>query len=307
MNYWIFTVTPHKSNGGTLSADEMFRQRMKDKFLGPRQENAKPDISPKGRPGNRLCGREKVFAAHATLSSDSFQLSEEEKNRFGHGKEFYKATYGVLLEHVEIWHSPRDVESLVPQLNFIENKKSWYAYLQGGVRQISLDDFLIIREGRESYSEENPPETNRTDTESQFLLESHLEEFIDQNWANINFGAKLVRYNTEEASGRQFPTGPWSIDFLCIDDKTREFVVIELKRGKSSDSVVGQILRYISWVKENIARQDQQVRGIIITREVDDALRYAIKAIDVVSLLTYQVDFKLSILTRNRSTNKAMD
>jgi len=70
-------------------------------------------------------------------------------------------------------------------------------------------------------------------------------------------------------------------------------VVIELKRGKTSDATVGQVLRYIGWVAENLAEPTQQVRGIIISQEVDDALKYAIKGLKNVNVLTYKVDFKL--------------
>jgi RecB family endonuclease NucS len=76
--------------------------------------------------------------------------------------------------------------------------------------------------------------------------------------------------------------------------KGRLFVVIELKRGRSSDSAVGQVLRYIGWVNENLAKPGQRTRGIIIAKEVDDALRYAVKELENVRVLTYKVDFKLS-------------
>jgi len=103
-----------------------------------------------------------------------------------------------------------------------------------------------------------------------------------------------MRYEVEDQNGRQFPAGTWSIDFLCTNKANGDFVVIELKRGKSSDSTVGQILRYIGWVEENIAKSHQKVRGIIITREADNVLRYAVKGLPNVDVLTYQVDFKLS-------------
>src|SRR5205814_912608 len=99
---------------------------------------------------------------------------------------------------------------------------------------------------------------------SQFALEAHLEEFIDKNWGRIDFGVPLQKYEVEDQSGRQFPAGAWSIDFLCIDKANHDLVVIELKRGRSSDSTVGQTLRYIGWVEENLAQGDQQVRGLII-------------------------------------------
>jgi restriction system protein len=125
-------------------------------------------------------------------------------------------------------------------------------------------------------------------------LEAHLEEFIDKNWKDIDFGADLVRYETDGQNGRQFPAGAWYIDFLCRDTASNELVVLELKRGKTSDAVVGQTLRYINWVKENLAKNGQGVRGIIICADlVDDALKYAVKGLQNVSVLTYHVDFQL--------------
>lgn len=85
----------------------------------------------------------------------------------------------------------------------------------------------------------------------------------------------------------------WSIDFLALDRDNNDLVVIELKRGKTSDATVGQILRYINWVKENVAEAGQYVRGIIIAKEVDEALKYSVKALDGVDVKTYVVDFKL--------------
>jgi len=129
---------------------------------------------------------------------------------------------------------------------------------------------------------------------SEFALEIHLEEFIDKNWDNIDFGAKLSRYEMEDQDGRQFPAGPWSIDFLCTERGTGDFVVVELKRGKTSDAAVGQILRYISWVRKNMAKEGQKVKGIIIAKEVDEALGYAVRDLVDVSVSTYRVDFSLA-------------
>jgi len=49
----------------------------------------------------------------------------------------------------------------------------------------------------------------------------------------------LELYKTDELGGRQFPSGTWSIDFLAIDKDNNDLVVIELKRGKTSNSTVG--------------------------------------------------------------------
>jgi len=70
-------------------------------------------------------------------------------------------------------------------------------------------------------------------------------------------------------------------------------VVIELKRGKMSDATVGQLLRYIGWVQENLAEPGQKTRGIIIASNVDDALRLAVRNLPNVKVLTYRVDSHL--------------
>lgn len=299
MNYWAFTVTEKKLDGGTLHAEDIFKQRTSDKFwgLGERTPNRRSL-----RRGDRVVFYVgwplMTFAATATLASDSFSLSDEQKDLYGHGVPFYRADYGVQLENLEFFDSPRPVKELVPSLKFIENKENWYVYFQGGIRQLSEDDFLAIIGWRSLPLTESRNTDDTIVSESQFALEAHLEEFIDRNWKYIDFGADLVPYVMDEQSGRQFPAGAWSIDFLCTDKSTGDFVVIELKRGRSSDSAVGQVLRYIGWVGENLAKAGQKTRGIIIAKEVDDALRYAVKGLENVSVMTYKVDFKLSAFKR---------
>ena len=99
------------------------------------------------------------------------------------------------------------------------------------------------------------------------VLESEIEDSIKSNPEILEEGLKLVR--------PQYPTPVGPIDILC-KDKNGNFVVIELKRGKESDKVVGQIQRYMAWVSENLAK-NKQVRGIIALKEYDQKLEYAVK------------------------------
>ena len=69
--------------------------------------------------------------------------------------------------------------------------------------------------------------------------------------------------------------------------------MIELKRGKTSDATIGQIMRYMGWVRHNIAEENQEVKGIIIAKEFDDALTYGVGENTNIRLLKYRVDFKL--------------
>jgi len=294
MNYWLFTVTQKKVDGDVFEPDAILKQRLSDKFwgLGERTPNRRYLAQ-----GDRVVFYVGIpyttFAATAILATDSFALSEDQKDKYGHGLSLYRPDYGVILDGIELWESPRVVKDLIGNLKFIENKENWGAYFQGGVRQLSEDDFRAIAEGRKvSFAAPSKTEDPIV-SESQFALEAHLEEFIDKNWKHISFGASLIRYESDDQSGRQFPAGPWSVDFLCTDKTTGDFVVIELKRGKSSDSTIGQVLRYMGWVEENLAKPGQATRGIIIAQEVDDALRYAVRSLKNVSVLTYRVDFKL--------------
>lgn len=294
MNYWLFAVTQKKTDSGRLAPDEVLKQRLADRFWGLGERTPNRRYLKQGDKVVFYVGLPFItFAACARLASDSFTLSEDQKSKYDHGKSFYHSDYGVILEDVQYWETPRLVKDLIPSLKLIENKQNWGAYFQGGVRQLTEDDFLTITENRITIPLLMPKTEDAIISESQFALEAHLEEFIDKNWTHINFGTDLVKYEADDQSGRQFPAGPWSIDFLCIDRANNDFVVIELKRGKSSDSTVGQVLRYMGWVTENLTKTGQQVRGIIIAQEVDDALRYAVKGLRNVSVLTYQVDFKL--------------
>jgi hypothetical protein len=297
MNYWIFTVTPQKSDGRVFPAQEIFRQRMKDGFwgLGEKTPNRK-NVQQGDQVVFYLGNPEKCFAGTATLGSASLALAPEEQNQLAHDTELYRTPYGVRLEEINIWDKVRMIEELLVGLDFIQNKEFWGTYFQGGVRQVSEKDFTTILRGAFGMPQTRMPAAADLESESEFALESHLEEFLDQNWDNIDFGMRLEKYTTEEQSGRQFPAGPWSVDFLCIDKETDDLVVVELKRGKTSDATVGQILRYIGYVKKNVAKPSQKVRGIIIAKGVDDSLRYAIETSPHVSVLIYRVGFKLSRL-----------
>lgn len=293
MNYWIFSVTSHREGNEVFKAEDVFSRRMVDGFwgLGERTPNRKY-LNEDDKVVYYVGIPQKIFSGTATLASSCFALSESQKKKYGHGKEFYTTDYGVLLKDIDIWQQKKPVEDLLPQLKFVENKEFWGAYLQGGVRQIEADDYHFIVGEQTLVQKINSSQ----DIESQheFAMEMHLEEFIFQNWSKIDWGSKLELYENEEQNGRQFPAGTWSIDFLAKDRSNNDLVVIELKRGKTSDSTVGQLLRYIGWVKENIAIEKQNVRGIIITHEVDDALKYAAKNMDYIELKTYKVDFHLT-------------
>ncbi len=293
VNYWIFIVTGQKVGKDTCSARDLFEQRMKDAFwgLGEKTPNRR-NIKSGDKVVFYIGAPEQAFAGSALLVTSSFKLNENQKRKYHHDNKFYTSEYGVEIEKIDVWSNPKPIVELIADLDFIENKPFWYAYFQGGIRQITEELFFFITSNIKRTLVEKLSSEKDLENQAEFALESHLEEFIYCNWNSINWGIDLEIYKIEEQDGRQFPAGMWNIDFLAIDKDTEEYVVIELKKGKTSDAVVGQILRYMSWVKENIDHAIN-VKGIIIAKEVDDALRYAIKDLPQVQVKTYKVDFHL--------------
>lgn len=124
-------------------------------------------------------------------------------------------------------------------------------------------------------------------TEIPIEFEKHLENFLEKNLHLI--GDELKLYEDEDGKdGRQYPTDVGIVDLLCRD-KTGGFVVIELKKGQVSDKVVGQVLRYVGWVKEKVA-QNESVRGIILSHEHDQKLEYAIKGSNELEIQYYKIN-----------------
>ena len=126
-----------------------------------------------------------------------------------------------------------------------------------------------------------------------FVLEKYLEDFIVGNFHTIFKGQLKVYEDAENNDGQQYATDIGPIDILAVEPKSRSFVVIELKKGRPSDQVVGQILRYMGWVKKNLCASGQGVKGLVICRDPDPKLAYAIEMTNNVNVRYYSVSFKL--------------
>jgi len=127
---------------------------------------------------------------------------------------------------------------------------------------------------------------------SSFAPEMHLEEFLVANFDKV-FGGTLSLILEDELKGRQYPTDIGIIDLLARDPSSNSYVVIELKRNRASDRVVGQILRYMGWVKEFLCQEGEGVRGIIICKDPDEKLDYALSMTPSIEVKYYRVDFQL--------------
>ena len=126
-----------------------------------------------------------------------------------------------------------------------------------------------------------------------FALEKHLEDFLIKNWTQTPLGREYDIYQDEDNSGQQFPTDTGPIDILAISKNKQEVLVVELKKGRASDSVVGQIQRYMGYIAEEIAEDHQRVRGVIIALEDDLRIKRALKVAPNIDFYRHEVKFDL--------------
>ncbi len=216
----------------------------------------------------------KRIAAIGTVTRTAFYNEEMGYESVGKRTDAYYFSNFIGIQ----WHkSPRDVEFEKPVFSFqtiYEIPKAKYdALLKGGTPE--------------------EPDEEEIEERSEFVMEKYLEEFIVSNFDKI-FKGKLILYKDPEGNvAHQYPTDIGMIDILAEEPETNSIVVIELKRGRESDKVVGQTLRYMGWVDENLGKDKQKVKAIIICKEADSKMLFALKMTNGIELKYYSVDFKL--------------
>jgi len=145
---------------------------------------------------------------------------------------------------------------------------------------------------------QKPPSLISTDETvedpAMFALEEHLEDFLVKNWKQTELGKDYDIYEEEgDPVGQQYPADTGFMDILAISKDRRELLVVELKKGRASDAVVGQIQRYMGYVLEELAEDGQKVKGIIIALDDDPKIRRALAVTRNIEFYKYQVSFKL--------------
>jgi len=144
-----------------------------------------------------------------------------------------------------------------------------------------------------------PPKIVATDDDiedpSTFAMEKHLEEFLVNNWSQTELGKEYEIYEDEgETVGQQYPTDTGPIDILAISKDRKTILIVELKKGRASDVVVGQVQRYMGYVLDELAEPDQAVKGVIIALEDDLRIRRALKVASNIDFYRYKVSFSLT-------------
>ena len=161
-----------------------------------------------------------------------------------------------------------------------------------GIWEIRTDEFgklLVTRQ-----EPETPPGDNGVEEpELLFPLESHLRDFIARNIQTIHVDNRALKLYTDENSrdGVEYPTAVGPIDILAVDEQDN-FVVFELKLGHGEDKALGQLLRYMGWVKAELAH-NKGVSGVIVAKNIGEKLKYAVSITPEINVFEYELNFKV--------------
>ncbi len=277
MNYYVFQV----SGANDMTAYEWFKNLVVDKNVwgfGPKANNRKA-IQAGDKVIFYLTGTDnQVFVGHAELKSGAYEDKNGESKNWFHGADVLR----IDLEKVSIF----------PELKSRHTFKSlgWKPAMGSSSRISERDYNLILGIEPDVFSIAEQPQE-----EMEFALEKYLEDFIWDNWDKIDFGEKFTKFIDEDGNeGKQYYTEDAGYIDLLAKDVAGNFVVFELKKGRKNDEVVGQVLRYVGWVRKNLAKNGEKVYGVVIVGKKDNKLELALSEVsDKVSAKIYKISFKL--------------
>jgi len=227
----------------------------------------------------------------------------------------YPDKYGVWNKHSEVGMKRLKVlpefdrgENFVKGESFGSRYEKFNAVLlrlagELGVDLWTLDTLWalllnILPEGDFSEEITEQPESDEpeeTPTQHTFGLERHLHNFLIDNWEGLPLAKDWTILEEDgDLVGVEYITAVGRIDLLCRARQGNDLLVIELKRGQTSDQTVAQILRYMGWIKGNLA-EGATVKGLIIGRTTGEKLRYALEVLPkgTIELMEYEVSFRL--------------
>ncbi len=132
-------------------------------------------------------------------------------------------------------------------------------------------------------------------SDPEFSYECVLHDYCARHLDAIEDG--LTLYQKGRISGLEVNVDGHFIDILAVDS-AKNLVVIETKRSQAKRQTIDQLLAYMGWVRQHIAKPSQGVRGIIIARQIGKDLQLAASAIADVQLVEYRFSITFSQMIR---------
>ena len=266
------------------------------------------------RQGSRMCAdMDKLRAALAMLVSEELPVADRLDKAIGMVLGLGRNTATAILlvtqpDKYGVWNSSSEANlrqlGIWPTFEWGESFGSKYVKVNQVLLQLrdklhtdlwTLDGLWWFLDQESADPSSSSLTSALTKGELRFGLERHLHEFLRDNWDHTDLGREWALYQVREdvEAGYEFPCDVGRIDLLAKHRSERRWLVVELKRGQTSDQTVGQLLRYIGWVKAHLAKESDTVHGMVICHEADIPLHYALSTLDNVELRLYGVEFHL--------------
>ena len=193
--------------------------------------------------------------------------------------------------------SDKAAKDLADDISFMKGKV-WGGTIQGqnGVfnNKLTPEDLTLIFGNNFHAGGPSKPTETATRTADRDPLVNFYEKDAEDCVERLLPQLGLVKFIDPQTGqdGRQYNCPAGRIDLLCRNAQTDEFVIVELKRGDAPDKTLLQILRYMSWVRQNLAN-NTDVRGIILTEGADDSLNGIVYEVPNVSIRYYKFNIEL--------------
>ncbi len=217
----------------------------------------------------------------------------------------YPDKYGVWnntseagLKQLNVWPEFERGESFGSRYQKVNSTLNQLSH-EVGIDLWTLDSLLdhIVETADEDLPElEEAPES----VTGEFVAEKHLQKFLVDNWESIRLSDEWEIYSDSDdpEAGVEFPTDVGPADLLLKHKSEQRICVVELKKSSSSDRAVGQLLRYVGWIRENLDQLEDvgtgsNVEGLLIVSGPSDRLQYALSAVPDLGLQQYKVNFEL--------------
>jgi len=123
-----------------------------------------------------------------------------------------------------------------------------------------------------------------------FDYESLLRDHLAHNLPTLFPGLSL--YNDGSRVGVEYPAEGRCIDILA-SDQDGGFHVFELKLSLGHERVIGQLLRYMGWVTQHLAK-GKPVSGVLMAQTLSRDLVLSLEHLANVSAYEYVVNIKLN-------------
>lgn len=135
----------------------------------------------------------------------------------------------------------------------------------------------------------NADRQERFDEEIRFNAEKELEDFLEKHWQKTSFAESydfVARQMDLDDAGR--------LDILAKSKDGREYLIIELKLGRASDRVIGQLQSYMGYfLTSGYCGNGETVRGVIIGSADDAKVRHALKVTNNIEFYVYEMQFNM--------------